>query len=66
MPPITDTTRSTLVKKLNQLDQQKRQTTPRKPGTGMIGLDAGIEDLDPSVSVLLCRIQLQNKTKTKT
>ncbi len=36
VPPITDTTRSVLIKKLNQLDQQRRQdqrqATPRKQG----------------------------------
>lgn len=37
VPPITDTTRSILVKKLNQLDQQRKQAAPRK--TVYSGLD---------------------------
>jgi len=51
VPPITDTTRAILIKKLNQLDQQQ-STNLRKPG-GYTGLDynsADEEEFPPPIA----------------
>jgi len=53
VPPITDTTRAILIKKLNQLDQQRVSNLPKQVPGGYSGLDyssAEEEDFPPPIA----------------